>query len=323
MAGSLQKIALHVIGRHALVGAGLGGALGATMGAASPLSRSDSRKSIGEQTKKRVWNAAKSGLGFGVAGAAYGMMSGMEQHKADTYKQHFRDFHQQYQRYHSHAGGGAGPSRRAKGMIDSLEEGLHAIGASSSAKTKKEVREAFRSASRKHHPDRGGDPEMQKKVNSAWEKVTESDWFRKLSFVSAFEKAALSRDEYKVLAGMGGLGALSGAITGGTHKMTLKQNADALVGQGKISRREADKVINSLPHSGVQAGKSALGVGAGTALGVAATMKHLRQGRVGPTVAGMMLGNIGGLVASTPTAFTHKGVRRLAEAHAEKERKRG
>jgi hypothetical protein len=48
--------------------------------------------------------------------------------------------------------------------------------------SKKEAVSAFRAQMRKHHPDMGGDEEMAKKLNVAWESF-QKHHFDKLSFV--------------------------------------------------------------------------------------------------------------------------------------------
>ena len=61
-------------------------------------------------------------------------------------------------------------------------------------KTKKEVKEAYRSAARKHHPDLGGDPNAFKRAGNAYERIQETRWFDKLAMLSAM------RDEMSKIA---------------------------------------------------------------------------------------------------------------------------
>ena len=37
-----------------------------------------------------------------------------------------------------------------------------------------EARQAYKDAARKHHPDAGGDPEVMKRINAAWDRIRRS-----------------------------------------------------------------------------------------------------------------------------------------------------
>lgn len=63
-----------------------------------------------------------------------------------------------------------------------LERSLSNIGATGKEKTKAEVRKKFRDAAFKSHPNRGGDEEVMKGLNSSWEVIKNDPWFHKLAF---------------------------------------------------------------------------------------------------------------------------------------------
>lgn len=54
-----------------------------------------------------------------------------------------------------------------------IEEDFETIG-SRRGVTFDEARQAYKDAARKHHPDQGGDPEVMKRVNAAWERIKQS-----------------------------------------------------------------------------------------------------------------------------------------------------
>lgn len=51
-----------------------------------------------------------------------------------------------------------------------IEEDFEAIGSKRGASFE-QARQAYKDAARKHHPDAGGDPEVMKRVNAAWDRV--------------------------------------------------------------------------------------------------------------------------------------------------------
>lgn len=51
-----------------------------------------------------------------------------------------------------------------------IEEDFEVIGSKRGASFE-EARQAYKEAARKHHPDAGGDPEVMKRVNAAWDRV--------------------------------------------------------------------------------------------------------------------------------------------------------
>lgn len=53
-------------------------------------------------------------------------------------------------------------------------------------KTKAAAKKAYRDLVKKYHPDRGGDPEMMRKVNNAWDAFSDSHHFQKLAFLKGF-----------------------------------------------------------------------------------------------------------------------------------------
>ena len=54
-----------------------------------------------------------------------------------------------------------------------IEEDFEVIGSKRGASFE-EARQAYKEAARKHHPDAGGDPEVMKRVNAAWDRVRKS-----------------------------------------------------------------------------------------------------------------------------------------------------
>lgn len=65
-----------------------------------------------------------------------------------------------------------------------VDEHLKTLGISKDTKTKKEAKNAYRAFMKKHHPDRGGDPEKAKKGTTAWSALENSTWFQKLAFIN-------------------------------------------------------------------------------------------------------------------------------------------
>ena len=51
-----------------------------------------------------------------------------------------------------------------------IEEDFEVIGSKRGASFE-QARQAYKDAARKHHPDAGGDPEVMKRVNAAWDRV--------------------------------------------------------------------------------------------------------------------------------------------------------
>jgi len=66
------------------------------------------------------------------------------------------------------------------------------VGASHEAKTKEEVKRAYKRTAMKTHPDRRPPHEREaaeeefKKLQDSWDKVQKSDWFNKLAFVNPY-----------------------------------------------------------------------------------------------------------------------------------------
>ena len=54
-----------------------------------------------------------------------------------------------------------------------IEEDFEAVGSKRGVPFE-EARQAYKDAARKHHPDAGGDPEVMKRINAAWERIKRS-----------------------------------------------------------------------------------------------------------------------------------------------------
>lgn len=99
-----------------------------------------------------------------------------------------------YQRRQRHSGSAWG-NRAAKADVDDLLKRFSSK-RKSDFKTKRDVKTEFRTAARKHHPDRGGNPEKMKAINESWGTIKETDWFQKLAALAAM------RDEMSSITGM-------------------------------------------------------------------------------------------------------------------------
>jgi hypothetical protein len=54
-----------------------------------------------------------------------------------------------------------------------IEEDFEAVGSKRGVPFE-EARQAYKDAARKHHPDAGGDPEVMKRINAAWDRIRRS-----------------------------------------------------------------------------------------------------------------------------------------------------
>jgi hypothetical protein len=108
------------------------------------------------------------------------------------------------------ASGAASHAHRAASKAQTVSELHKAVGLSGKEVSKVQAKKAFHAAARKHHPDLGGSPDKMKEINSAWDKIQDSFWFKKLAFIegthvgngfwAGFEKNANAAAE---LAGLG------------------------------------------------------------------------------------------------------------------------
>lgn len=100
-------------------------------------------------------------------------------------KQWYEEAKQEQQRGQQQRGqssGGRGAYGSASGGINDLHRDLEFP--EGGFKTKAEATRHYRKMSMKHHPDRGGDPEKMKKINTAWDKFkSHPEGFEKLAYL--------------------------------------------------------------------------------------------------------------------------------------------
>lgn len=146
-----------------VAGALIGGALGAGVGFGK-----STGKNKKDKTHQRIKNVLNAGLGGALLGGAYGgaLGSRISRVKAETYRNYYR-----------RSGGYGSP---AKSLVDTHEKALKTLGLTGKEKTKSEFMKSFKAAAMRHHPDRGGDPEKMKEINSAKEHLEQSGWLKKL-----------------------------------------------------------------------------------------------------------------------------------------------
>jgi len=75
---------------------------------------------------------------------------------------------------------------------ENLKVHIKNVGASHKAKTKEEVKRAYKRTAMKTHPDRKPPHEREaaekefKKLQDSWDKIQKSDWFNKLAYVNPY-----------------------------------------------------------------------------------------------------------------------------------------
>ena len=192
--------------RGAVAGMGIGGGLGAAAGYASGKNKKDKRN-----------RAINSGIRGGIAGGFLGSMFGGSHYNpsGSRYEQGSwgsRYGHSSWEKAYGSGGGyGRGYGGAAHATGTSFKDSLSHLGATGKEKTKAEIKKKYREMAMKHHPDRGGNEDMMKKVNNAWDRVQEEPWFQKLAFdlnpfLNGFFKKASA---WGTAAELGGLGTLA------------------------------------------------------------------------------------------------------------------
>ena len=144
----------------------VGAAIGATMGAATA-------------EKSKAKSALKGAVAGGMVGAGVGFTrKGARKMRDFSNRQRRAGQQQQSQQQRQNYSRSQGTFR------GSVDDDLKILGVKnkSKIKTKKEVKIEHRRKAMKHHPDRGGDPDKMSKVNSSWERVSNSSWYEKLAF---------------------------------------------------------------------------------------------------------------------------------------------
>lgn len=114
-------------------------------------------------------------------------------------KQWYEEAKREQQRQHQRQSSGGGRSYgSAGGSVSDLHRDLEFP--EGGFKTKAEATKHYRKMSMKHHPDRGGDPEKMKKINTAWDKFkAHPDGFEKLAHLH-FDNVFLDSIYEQVLA---------------------------------------------------------------------------------------------------------------------------
>lgn len=187
--------------RGAMAGMGIGGALGAASGYAS-----------GKNKKDKKNRAINSGIRGGIAGGFLGSMFGGSHYNPSGSRYGKSSWDKAYgSGYGSGGSYGRGYGGAAHATGPSFKDSLSHLGATGKEKTKAEIKKKYREMAMKHHPDRGGNEDMMKKVNNAWDRVQEEPWFQKLAFdlnpfLNGFFKQASA---WGTAAELGGLGTLA------------------------------------------------------------------------------------------------------------------
>lgn len=189
------------VGRGMGTGAVVGGVAGGAFGAAAPAKGESRLKST---ARGAAWGA---GIGAGVGGAR-----AAQQYAAESFTRHSQQAKQQdpwenfrrqseerrrkweqdfRSRGRSYSGRSTGPGREAPSAQiprQSVPSWLKGV------KTKQEAKNAYRAQAMKHHPDRGGNAERMKEVNTAWDSF-QKHHFDKLS-------SALFSELYAIFTGL-------------------------------------------------------------------------------------------------------------------------
>jgi hypothetical protein len=171
-----KKYGIKGATRGAIGGAALGGAAGA----ASPLPTEYDSKTRGQRIKKRFIKGFKGAVGGGLIGGYLGANAGanygaghhhqQDEHLAKAFRDRLKE-------------------RLAKNNPSHLTKHLENMGLSKVPKSKEEIHKAYRSASMRAHPDRGGKAEDFHKLHKSYKDLQDSSWFKKLSTPSWFGKA--------------------------------------------------------------------------------------------------------------------------------------
>jgi hypothetical protein len=191
------------LGLALLFGAGLGGVSGLSDAALTRYqlegqkerSRSDKVKKQIDKELEQISLPKSTLFGAAVGAGLGGYMQGDTLRMRKKIKNIDRDFASRFRRgsndYFKRRGYQQGKFTR-ESSIDSTNKAKKYFNIDK-VKTKDEAKKVYRDLVRQHHPDRGGDEHKMKEINSHWDHVKHSDWFKKL----AFEKvAAMHRSIY-------------------------------------------------------------------------------------------------------------------------------
>lgn len=169
---SLAKYALlGPVGKAALTGGGIAAAIGGVTGYFVPSTPQGSWDRH-PTTSTRWKSALRSAAGFAPVGVMLGVDAALRRSAGESNSRFWEEW--------SAAGRGAarpGPKPSWVGDVT----------------TKAEAKARYRQEAMKHHPDRGGNEDIMKKVNAEWEAFTRSHAFNKLSmaaFVDELTKIA-------------------------------------------------------------------------------------------------------------------------------------
>jgi len=167
--------------KNILVGTALGGVGGGVVG-----------YNKGEKNKKgnAIAGAIAGGFVGGSAANYFNIYKKFKQNK--QWYQNYRN-NQNYQNYRNNQNN---YNRYSDNISRSYNyrDLLKTIGATGSEQTKSELKKKYRDMAFKHHPDRGGNEEIMKSVNTAWDNIQKDRRFQKLAMPNFFKGFTKARE---------------------------------------------------------------------------------------------------------------------------------